>query len=55
MDAILRFVTSSGSKKGTQIYLSKNPLKVPGKVAPSMFPNRVLMERDVPSPEPVVY
>ena len=33
-------------------YLS---LRVPGKGAPSMFPNRVPMDRDTPSPEPVVY
>jgi len=29
-------------------------LKVPSKRAPSMFPNRVPMERDAPSSEPVV-
>ena len=33
-------------------YLS---LRVPGKGAPSMFPNRVPMDRDTPSPEPLVY
>jgi hypothetical protein len=30
-------------------------LKVSGKWAPSMFPNRVPMERDALSPEPMVY
>jgi hypothetical protein len=34
-----------------KIYLS---LRVPGKGAPSMFPNRVPMETDTPSPEPLV-
>ena len=34
------------------VYLS---LSVPGKGAPSMFPNRVPMDRDTPSPEPLVY
>jgi len=33
-------------------YLS---LTVPGKGAPSMFPNRVPMGSDIPSPEPLVY
>jgi len=33
-------------------YLS---LRVPGKGAPSIFPNRVPMDRDTPSPEPLVY
>ena len=33
-------------------YLS---LRVPGKGAPSMFPNRVPMGSDTPSPEPLVY
>jgi hypothetical protein len=33
-------------------YLS---LRLPGKGAPSMFPNRVPMDRDTPSPEPLVY
>jgi len=35
-----------------KIHLS---LRVPGKGAPFMFPNRVLMERDTLSPEPLVY
>ena len=30
-------------------------LKVPGKSAPLLFPNRVPMERDASSPEPMVY
>ena len=30
-------------------------LRVPGKGAPTMFPNRVPMERDTPFPEPLVY
>jgi hypothetical protein len=30
-------------------------LRVPGKGTPSMFPNRVPMDRDTPSPEPLVY
>jgi len=30
-------------------------LRVPGMGAPSMFPNRVPMERETPSPEPQVY
>ena len=29
--------------------------RVPGKGAPSMLPNRVPMDRDTPSPEPLVY
>jgi hypothetical protein len=29
-------------------------VRVPGKGAPSMFPNRVPMDRDTPSPEPLV-
>jgi hypothetical protein len=29
--------------------------RVPGKGAPSMFPNRVLIDRDTPSPEASVY
>jgi len=29
--------------------------RVSGKGAPSMFPNRVPMDRDTPSPEPLVY
>jgi len=33
------------------LYLS---LRVPGKGTPSMFPNRVPMDRDTPSPEPLV-
>ena len=33
-------------------YLS---LRVPGKRAPSMFPNRVPMDSGTPSPEPLVY
>ena len=34
------------------LYLS---LRVPGKGVPSMFPNRVPMDRDNLSPEPLVY
>jgi len=34
-----------------KIYLS---FRVPGKRAPSMLPNRVPIERDTPSPEPLV-
>jgi hypothetical protein len=30
-------------------------LRIPGKAAPSMFPNRVLMDRATPSAEPLVY
>ena len=42
------------SKRDVKIsfYLS---LRVAGKGAPSMFPNRVPMDRDTPSPEPLVY
>jgi hypothetical protein len=29
--------------------------RVPGKGSPSMFPNRIRMERDTPSPGPLVY
>jgi hypothetical protein len=35
-----------------KIHLS---LRVPSKGFPTMFPNRVLMDRDTPSPEPLVY
>ena len=35
-----------------KIHLS---LRVPSKGAPSMFPKRVPMDRDTPSPEPLVY
>ena len=35
-----------------KIHLS---VRVPGKGAPSMFPNMVLMDRDTPPPEPLVY
>jgi len=30
-------------------------LRVPGKGTPSVFPNRVPMERDTPTPEPLLY
>ena len=56
MAPILKFATSSGSKKKESRYAcKKNPSKSPVREAPFMFPNRVPMERDAPSPEPMVY
>jgi hypothetical protein len=37
------------------ICLSTFPSRVPDKGAPSMFPNRIPMGSDTPSPEPLVY
>jgi hypothetical protein len=38
----------------THTLITHLSLKVPGKGAPSTFPSRVHMERDAPSPEPMV-
>ena len=44
--------TEHSTSHPLKIHLS---LRVPGKRAPSIFPNRVPMERDTPTPEPLVY
>jgi hypothetical protein len=44
--------TEPSTSHPLKIHLS---LRVPGKSAPSMFPNRVSMEGDTLSPEPLVY
>ena len=44
--------TAPSTSHPLKIHLS---LRVPCKGAPSVFPNRVPMDRDTPSPEPLVY
>jgi len=44
-----------GIFRSVLIYLFFPSLRVPGKGAPSMLPIRVPMDRDTPSPEPLVY
>jgi hypothetical protein len=44
--------TEPSTSHPLKIHLS---LRVPGKKAPTMFPNRVLMDTDTPSPQPLVY
>jgi hypothetical protein len=53
MAPLLKFATSLGSKKKEPRYAyKKNPSTFPVREAPFVFPKRVSMERDAPSPEP---